>query len=208
MCFSKEKDINIQEKIEILTTGCFKQAENAENVKLPESLITIEGSAFIDGENYKKIYIGKNVSDIAPNFKVKNYNGTVEIDKENPYYIVENDILYSKDKKTLICALKRIKGKFIVDSFVKNIEKMSFVAQSDIEEVLVPEGVTSIGNSSFSQCVNLKKIVLPSTINKIGKDVFERCNTLEYIVINNKKGSLTGEPWGAPRGDRSIKWLK
>lgn len=207
MCFSKEKDIIIQEGILTLNSHCFKQAENAENIILPESLKTITNATFQEGSNYKKIYIGKNVSNINSCFKVVNYKGTVEIDSENPYYMVENNIVYSKDKQTLLCALYRITGTFTVDSAVKNIAGFAFDAQG-MEEVIIPEGVTTIGSGAFSQCGNLKKIEIPSTVIEIGYSTFERCNSLENIVINRKSGSISENPWGAPKGDRAIKWLK
>mgnify|MGYP000631732861 CR=1 FL=1 len=55
MCFSKEKDIIIQEGILTLNSHCFKQAENAENIILPESLKTITNATFQEGSNlYRK----------------------------------------------------------------------------------------------------------------------------------------------------------
>ena len=99
MCYSKEKDINIQEGILRLNASSFNQAEKAENIILPESLKAIEYTAFSSLNNCKKIVIGKKVSEISPVFKYGNYAGTIEINSENPYYIVENNILYSKDKR-------------------------------------------------------------------------------------------------------------
>ena len=207
MCFSKEKDITIQEGILKLNSYCFLQAENAENVNLPESLETIKSGVFQHGENYKKIYIGKRVSNINPCFKVVNYKGTVEIDSENPYYMVENNILYTKSKKTLLCALYKLTGKFTIDSGVENIAATAFDAQR-MEEVVIPEGVITIGSGAFSQCDNLKKIEIPSTVTEIGSGAFERCTVLENIIINKAKGSIAGSPWTAPKGERVIKWLK
>ena len=121
MCYSKEKDINIQEGILRVNSCSFNQAENAENIILPESLKAIASMAFSSLNNCKKIVIGKNVSEISPVFKFSNYGGIIEINSENPYYIVEDNTLYSKDKKRLVCALSKIEGTFAVPEGVETI---------------------------------------------------------------------------------------
>ena len=207
MCYLKEKDINIQEGILTLNAYCFKQAENAENIILPESLQTISSSALRENNKFNKILIGKNVSSISPMFKLTNYAGTVEISEENPYYTIENNILYSKDKKTLICALYQITGSFTVPGTVENIGNLAFDAQG-MQEVILESGVKKIDSAAFSQCSNLKKITIPDTVTNMGEDLFERCNNLESIVIDNKEGAISGVPWGAPKGMRAITWEK
>lgn len=64
VCYSKEKDINIEEGILTLNAYCFKQAVNAENIILPESLQTILSGALRENNKFKKILIGKNVSSL------------------------------------------------------------------------------------------------------------------------------------------------
>ena len=207
MCYLKEKDINIQEGILTLNAYCFKQAENAENIILPESLQTISSSALRENNKFNKILIGKNVSSISPMFKLTNYAGTVEISEENPYYTIENNILYSKNKKTLICALYQITGSFTVPGTVENIGNLAFDVQG-MQEVILESGVKKIDSAAFSQCSNLKKITIPDTVTNMGEDLFERCNNLESIVIDNKEGAISGVPWGAPKGMRAITWKK
>lgn len=46
---------------------------------------------------------------------------------------------------------------------------------SDIREVYISEGVTSIGNVAFSGCRNLVKATIPSTVTSIGKEAFAAC---------------------------------
>ena len=207
MCYLKEKDINIEEGILTLNAYCFKQAENAENIILPESLQTISSSALRENNKFNKILIGKNVSSISPMFKLTNYAGIVEISEENPYYTIENNILYSKDKKTLICALYQITGSFTVPGTVENIGNLAFDAQG-MQEVILESGVKKIDSAAFSQCSNLKKITISDTVTNMGEDLFERCNNLESIVIDNKEDAISGVPWGAPKGMRAITWEK
>lgn len=207
MCYSKEKDIRIPEGMLSISDHNFRQATNAENVTLPDSLVSIENCAFQFGNNYKKIHIGKNTSDISPTFKVVNYNGIVEIDSNNKYYTIKDNILYSKDEKTLVCALYRITGKLEIAKGVEKIKSLAFDAQS-MDEVIIQEGLKIIENRAFSLCDRLKRIEIPSSVTTIGTGCFERCSSLESIEINKEKESIKGSAWSCPIGERAVKWLK
>ena len=50
-------------------------------------------------------------------------------------------------------------------------------------DVVIPEGVTAIGNLAFSYCKNLQSIVIPEGVTKIGREAFEDCTNLQSIVI-------------------------
>ena len=51
----------------------------------------------------------------------------------------------------------------------------------DITEIILPEGLETIGDSAFEMCENLTKINLPDTVTSIGMKAFERCSALEEI---------------------------
>lgn len=52
-----------------------------------------------------------------------------------------------------------------------------------INEIRIPEGVTSIGKSAFKNCKELRKVHLPSTLQTIGAGAFEGCSSLTRIKI-------------------------
>jgi len=53
---------------------------------------------------------------------------------------------------------------------------------SEVSSVIVPEGVTSIGEYSFSQCDNLQSILLPDTLESIGENAFKCSDDLTAFV--------------------------
>ncbi len=57
-------------------------------------------------------------------------------------------------------------------------------------EVVVPNGVISIGASAFEDCQNLKKIVLPESVTSIGNRAFCGCENLEKIVLPESVTSI------------------
>lgn len=57
-----------------------------------------------------------------------------------------------------------------------------FEFQSVIKEVIIEEGVTSIGDHAFSQC-DITKVTVPSTVTYIGVSAFSHCYSLSDITI-------------------------
>ena len=55
--------------------------------------------------------------------------------------------------------------------------------KSNIEKIVIPEGIEYIGTKAFYKCYNLKQVILPSTLKCIGNAAFQHCINLEEIYI-------------------------
>ena len=152
-----------------------------------------------------KIYIGTNVKDINANFKdyalIPN-KLSFKVDLSNPNYKVLNNCILTKDGKKMITYV------------------------NDVSEVNVPEGVEIIYNLALGE--NISKVTLPSTIKEIknmygigiesidipssietiSENAFSACSKLSNINIDKKQNSITGSPWGAPKGLKAVNWKK
>ncbi len=206
MCYSKEQDIRIQEGILVAEDGAFGAAVNATSITLPDSLTHISGQTFNACRNLKTIKIGRNVQEIAPIMMLFECKADVIIDEANPYYMVENGVLYSKDKKVLKACLKTFTGEFVVDSQVEKIAPNAFNNQK-ITKVTIPENVKEIERAAFTQCKKLQSAEIANGVTTIGERAFERCQNLNSINIDKKANSIAGAPWGAPKGMKVVNWL-
>ena len=61
------------------------------------------------------------------------------------------------------------------------------------EEIIIPEGITRIGNYTFSGCDKITSITLPNTIKSIGMGAFTDCKNLEQINLPNSIKSIGAE---------------
>ena len=205
-CYSKDTDIKLtNNKTTIIGGGAFSGATKAQNIKLQDSIVALQSNLFIGCNNIETIKIGKNVNTIDSMFKYRNYVGTVIIDSENPNYIVENNVLYTKNKEKLVCVLCYIDGEFVVDNNVKEIGESSFYGQYNLTKVIIPNSVEKIENT-FQFCSGLTEIEIPNSVKEIGVTAFTGSNNLTKIIIHNKKDSISGAPWGAVTGARAVIW--
>ena len=59
-----------------------------------------------------------------------------------------------------------------------------------VRNVILPEGMTSIGDYAFSYCSHLESIVIPDSVTSIGRYAFESCGRLTSIMIGNGVTSI------------------
>ncbi len=64
------------------------------------------------------------------------------------------------------------------------ILKANLYSQKELpSEIVIPEGITEIGEGVFMDCVQLEKVTLPSTLKVIGVGAFKDCTNLKEINI-------------------------
>jgi hypothetical protein len=59
-----------------------------------------------------------------------------------------------------------------------------------VKSVVIPKGVTKIGDKAFSNCSSIEKISIPSTVTSIGEQAFIWCSQLKEIKIPNSVKSI------------------
>lgn len=87
-----------------------------------------------------------------------------------PEFTIEGATL--KNCKTNGCKVVKIPAKVTV------IGDYAFY-RSDIEEVILPNGLKTIGEAAFYQCSRLKKISFPEKLERIRQNAFRSCTALE-----------------------------
>lgn len=63
---------------------------------------------------------------------------------------------------------------------------------STIKNVVINEGITSIGANVFNDCINLEKIDIAGTVKKIGYNAFGNCRSLQSIDLPNSIEDMSG----------------
>ena len=74
----------------------------------------------------------------------------------------------------------------VIPSSVTSIGSRAFIFCGKLNSVTIPESVETIGSRAFDGCFNLKNIKLPRNLKSIEEGVFQGCNQLQAIVIPEK----------------------
>jgi putative uncharacterized protein (fragment) len=135
------------------------------------------------------VHLGKSVETIGENVFLNSDSLTsITVDEENPYFMVDDGVLYSKDKRELLYCPKNFSGIYRVAEEVKRIGKSAFRNCNQLTEIVLPEGLEVIGDTAFYGCTQLKQISLPKSVSQIGAYAYKGCplqGTLDLMNIKD-----------------------
>lgn len=98
----------------------------------------------------------------------------ITVEEENLYFADQNGVLFSKNMERLIVyPVGKTDEKYSIPSGVKVIDNSAFY-YSQLNSVVLPDSVSTIGISVFAECENLQEIVLSSSLKSIGGGSFSK----------------------------------
>lgn len=65
---------------------------------------------------------------------------------------------------------------------VTAIDRETFMANSELKSVIIPNSVKTIGRGAFAQCFSLKNVVLPTDLTEISDYMFSESNLTEITI--------------------------
>ncbi len=156
---SKLNSIVLPNAVENVSYSTFDGCTSLSSIVLPNSVTEIGNNAFARS-GLTSITIPESVGTIGSGaFAGCKSLATIELAGSNQHFAVEDNILYSKDKKTLIQCPGSKAGTFVVPNFVETIGERAF-AGCQLEELTIPENVSSIKGSAFAETEALKKLIV------------------------------------------------
>lgn len=155
------------------------------SITIPDTVKSIGNYAFYGSNSLKKIYIPKSVTKIGDfAFASCNLLNSINVDDENSKYHSIDGVLYSKDKKTLLCCPSWKKQTlFTIPNNVVEIYDSAFCGCRLIKNITIPDTVTTIGNKAFYKCYGLTTISMGKNVKTIGDSAFAGCTSLKNINL-------------------------
>lgn len=202
-------EIEINEYVESISTMAIN-GPNVTELIISDTVKTLSDSIFRTTNNLKKIEIGSGVSSLSSSFKAWSSipNGLeITIDANNSSYKVEGNLILTKNGEEVVTWINQAQSQEVPEGVIK-LQENAFCNFNTTTEIKLSSTLKEIGNSAFQYCTSLTEIKIPNSVESIGTNAFARCSALESIEIDNTSTNLTGSPWGAPKGDRSVIWLK
>ncbi len=155
------------------------------DVVLPDALVYLDMSAFWNVP-LESLHINKNLCEIlisggGGNGLASSVFTTLTVDENNPFFCAIDNILYSKDKATLIYVPTGVDAQKVISDTTVEIAERAFYNNRVTKHLVLPEGITEIPNGAFYHA-NLASVVLPQSLQIIGDSAFY-LTPLESIVI-------------------------
>ena len=169
----------------------FMCCSNLANVTIPESVTSIGDSAFRDCESLTSVRIPDSVRSIGDSV----FSGCGKI----IFTISEeaaNRPQNFKIENSVLIKYQGPGGDVVIPDGIKSIGDRAFRNCSCLMSVIIPDGVTSIGTWAFQYCSNLTSVTIPESVTSIGEEVFAGCNSLSNMTIHGKLKSLGKDPFG------------
>lgn len=176
----------------------------------PTSLKTLEACAFGGCRFSGTATIPASVTSMSGHPFAQCYNLTgLKVASGNTNFVSVDNVIYTKDKKTLIGVLQTRAGSFTIPntvttvaahafmsshlssitipSSVKTLGVYSFFNLQYVTSITIPSGITNIPLLAFSSCSNLKSVSLPNTLTTIEANAFFDCSNLTVTIPSSVK---------------------
>ena len=186
-CISLHKVV-IPSSVTEIDCGAFSGCNSLQEVVIPNGVKKIDEIAFRGCTSLHEVVIPSSVTEIGSGvFEGCSNLAKITVEEDNVIYDSREgcNAIILKETNCLIISCRNT----VIPSSVTRII-WAFSGRTDLQEIVIPEGVTIIGEEAFRDCTNLRKIVLPSSITEIGCDVFLGCTSLHKIVIPESVTSI------------------
>ena len=200
--------VTISNGVSSIGQSAFSSCTGLTSITIPNSVSSIGQSAFSGCSGLTSITIPHSVTSIG-NSAFYGCNSLQKVIVQNiaawfsiSFGNIDSNPLYYahhlySDEETEI---KNI----VIPIGVTSIRASEFQGCSGLTSVTIPNSVTSIGNSAFSGCSGLTSVTIPNSVTIIGNNVFSGCSGLTSVTIPNSVASISSSAFKDCTGLSSV----
>ena len=175
---SKETSYIIPDSVTSIGTQAFRGNESLKNIIIPNSVTSIGTYAFALCTSLKSITIPSSVVAIDGN----PFCGChADVFNESKAFLYEENVLFNKDKTTLI-SYRAKETNYTIPTSVTRIGKNAFGRCETLKSITIPNSVTTIGRYALVNCTSLTSINIPESVTSIEMGAFYGCDSLPSQV--------------------------
>ena len=185
-------EYSIREGVKVIGDSAFWECESLTSINIPKSVTTIGNWAFEGCNSLTSITIPSSVVTIIGNPFMLWYGN---LKNESKAFIYEDNVLFNKNKTTLI-AYRAKETNYTIPNSVTTIGIWAFGECESLTSINIPNSVTTIGDGAFYDCDSLTSINIPNSVTTIENDAFWGCKSLTSINIPNSVTTIGDSAFG------------
>ena len=193
-------EYSIREGVKVIGDSAFQGCESLTSINIPNSVTTIGDWAFGECDSLTNITIPSSVVTIIGNPFMLWYGN---LKNESKAFIYEDNVLFNKNKTTLI-AYRAKETNYTIPNSVTTIGIWAFGECESLTSINIPNSVTTIGDGAFYDCDSLTSINIPNSVTTIENDAFWGCKSLTSINIPNSVTTIGDSAFGGCESLTSI----
>ena len=181
--------ITIPDTVINIGSKAFNGCSGLTNITIPDSVTSIDSSAFKTCTGLTNITIPSSVTSIGDEVFYQCTGLTsIVVDSANTVYDSRNNCnaIINTSTNELVIGCKDT----VIPNTVTSIGESAFENCTSLTSITIPNNVTSIGNKAFINCRGLTSIDIPNSVTSIGNYAFLGCSGLTSVTIGRGVTSI------------------
>ena len=200
------REIKLPSTFKELGAGTFSQCSSFSNINLPDGVETIGEQAFYGCYSLRAILLPKELKTIgtrafegcsgiytinipaatttigASAFNECSGLTSITVDEANQSFSAVDGILYDKKHTSILMCPAGISGDIVIPEGVTDLGEAVFSGCYGMTGVTLPNTIVNIDFMAFYNCQGLQKVFIPAGVKSIGNTAFGNCYSLNTII--------------------------
>lgn len=166
--------IRLPDKINTIGKNVFEGCTNLKEMSFPNSITSLGDGVLKGCTNLEKVSFGSEIETITGGVFEKCTNLTeITISKNNMHMIVEDNVVYNKEKSKLIY----------------------YITGQAREKFCIPESITTIGIKAFTDCEHLEELRFPASVTTLEEYAIHHNTSITKLLFYGNAPSITEHGW-------------